>query len=99
MPIRADGRRIRPDFAFKAARLAVFVDGCFWHQCPLHSKLPATRRPAWLLKLRTNKARDRRNNRALRSIGWRVLRIWEHAVENNSNACAKRVLRAKLRPR
>jgi len=94
LAIRAGGHRIRPDFVFPAARLAVFVDGCFWHQCHLHAKLPATRRRMWLLKLGANKARDRRNTRALRNNGWKVLRIWEHAVKKSADACALRVLRA-----
>jgi DNA mismatch endonuclease (patch repair protein) len=67
----------RPDFVFRHGKLAVFVDGCFWHGCPLHHRLPATRPAFWLAKLQANRARDRRVGLELRQNGWRVLRIWE----------------------
>jgi DNA mismatch endonuclease (patch repair protein) len=68
----------RPDFVFPKTRVAVFVDGCFWHGCPKHSTVPATNRPFWKRKLTANKLRDRLVNRTLRRNGWRVVRIWEH---------------------
>lgn len=68
----------RPDLTFAAARLAVFVDGCFWHGCPHHHRLPRTRRAFWKAKVDANRRRDRRVDRALRALGWAVLRIWEH---------------------
>lgn len=70
----------RPDFVFPAAKLAVFVDGCFWHRCPYHHSEPSTNRQFWQDKLTGNVLRDRRVNRQLRRSGWTVLRIWEHAV-------------------
>lgn len=70
----------RPDFAFRNERLAVFVDGCFWHGCPLHGRSPTTNRPYWLKKLRRNRARDRAVTLELRRRGWKVLRLWEHAL-------------------
>lgn len=69
---------VKPDFIFRAVRLAVFVDGCFWHQCSLHSSLPANNRAFWVAKLRRNVSRDRRSTRLLRLSGWSVLRLWEH---------------------
>jgi DNA mismatch endonuclease (patch repair protein) len=69
-----------PDFAFPKHRLAVFVDGCFWHGCPKHATFPVTRAAFWLKKFATNKARDKKVNRELRHLGWRVLRIWEHQL-------------------
>ena len=80
-----------PDFAFPKRRLAVFVDGCFWHGCPKHATFPATRRAFWLKKFATNKARDRRVNRELRLRGWRVLRIWEHDLARRGNACIRKI--------
>ena len=71
---------VRPDFVFMQARLAVFVDGCFWHGCPKHETKPKNNRAFWQRKLSANKARDRLVNRALRRAGWRVLRIWEHTL-------------------
>lgn len=69
---------IRPDFVFRRQKLAVFVDGCFWHGCPRHATWPVSRAAFWRAKLLGNQARDRLTNRVLRRHGWRVLRIWEH---------------------
>ena len=70
--------RVRPDIVFTRARVAVFVDGCFWHACPEHGRQPRQNTSYWTPKLRINVERDHRNNAALASAGWRVLRIWEH---------------------
>jgi DNA mismatch endonuclease (patch repair protein) len=70
----------RPDFVFPRVRLAVFVDGCFWHGCPRHVTWPRQNAGFWREKITGNRARDRRVNRTLRARGWRVLRIWEHAL-------------------
>jgi DNA mismatch endonuclease (patch repair protein) len=83
----------KPDFVFPAVKVAVFVDGCFWHCCPQHATRPATRRAFWLKKLGNNKARDRRVTRELRRRGWRVLRIWEHELKKPTR-CLARVVRA-----
>jgi DNA mismatch endonuclease (patch repair protein) len=93
-PIRVDQRTIWPDFVFPGSHLIVFVDGCFWHHCPLHAKVPASRRRYWATKLAGNKARDQRNDRALRRHGWQVLRIWEHSVREDPDGVARRVLNA-----
>lgn len=70
--------RSRPDLAFPTERVAVFVDGCFWHMCPDHSTVPKQSREWWTDKLETNVSRDRRHDRELREAGWTVLRFWEH---------------------
>src|SRR5262249_45188819 len=67
----------RPDFVFPNQRLAVFVDGCFWHGCPKCHYLPDTNQEFWRLKVEKNRARDRAVKRELLADGWRVLRIWE----------------------
>jgi DNA mismatch endonuclease (patch repair protein) len=72
---------VRPDFVFRSERLVVFVDGCFWHGCPAHYTRPKARRVFWDAKIAANRARDRRVDRALRMAGWRVLHLWEHALE------------------
>jgi DNA mismatch endonuclease, patch repair protein len=78
-PIRGNARRpIRVDIAFPRARLAVFVDGCFWHGCPEHGTTPRTNQAYWAPKLARNAERDRENDVRLRELGWRVVRIWEH---------------------
>ena len=81
----------KPDFVFRQQRLALFVDGCFWHACPKHSKLPANNRPFWKKKMAANQARDRRVNRTLRQGGWRVVRIWEHDLVKRGEACIRRI--------
>lgn len=72
--------RVRPDFVFPKLRLAVFVDGCFWHSCPKHATKPKANASFWQQKFEANRARDRLVNRSLRGAGWRVLRIWEHEL-------------------
>ncbi len=81
---------VRPDFVFPKARLAVFVDGCFWHGCPRHGTRPKGNAAFWRRKFAANRARDRRVNRALRRAGWRVLRIWEHALPKLGMRSAER---------
>lgn len=72
----------KPDFVFLACRIAVFVDGCFWHSCPLrgHCKIPKTRTKWWTKKFERTKLRDREVARILRASGWAVVRIWEHSL-------------------
>lgn len=72
------GARVRPDIAFTARRVAVFVDGCFWHCCPQHGTQPANNTWYWEPKLARNVARDRAADAALGGAGWTVVRIWEH---------------------
>jgi len=74
--------RVVPDFVFARQRVAVFVDGCFWHGCRWHGTRPQGNAAFWAKKLAGNKARDRRVNRVLRRRGWRVLRIWEHSLRD-----------------
>lgn len=73
----------RPDLVFRAHRTVVFVDGCFWHGCPRHYVRPRSRTGFWARKLRENVTRDRLQCRALDSMGWRVVRLWEHDVLAN----------------
>jgi DNA mismatch endonuclease (patch repair protein) len=72
------GARVRPDIVFTRKRLAVFIDGCFWHRCPEHGTSPRANTHYWAPKLERNVARDRRVDQALHAAGWTVLRIWEH---------------------
>jgi len=82
-----------PDFVLPKARLAVFVDGCFWHGCPMHASYPSSNRTFWKKKLVRNKDRDRLVNRILRTKEWRVIRIWQHELRELDNV-AKRVSRS-----
>ena len=72
------GLRCRPDVVFTHARVAVFVDGCFWHVCPEHSTQSKANAAWWKAKLQGNVERDRRNDTALAQAGWTVVRVWEH---------------------
>jgi DNA mismatch endonuclease, patch repair protein len=74
----AGGTRVRPDIAFTARKVAVFVDGCFWHGCPQHGSRPAVNVWYWEPKLRRNTERDRLADAALAAAGWAVVRVWEH---------------------
>lgn len=83
----------RPDFAFRAARLLVFVDGCFWHGCAKCYRRPASNRAYWDAKVIRNQTRDRAVTRELKKKGWRVLRVWEHELKDTA-ALLRRVRRA-----
>jgi DNA mismatch endonuclease (patch repair protein) len=85
------GLRCRADLVFARQRVAVFVDGCFWHGCPEHGVLPTTNASYWQAKLGGNLDRDRRNDAALAAAGWTVVRVWEH---EDPQAAALRVAMA-----
>jgi len=78
LPVYVGGHLIRPDIAFTGRRVAVFVDGCFWHACEAHRSIPRSNRPFWTAKLSANRERDRRQSVILRDAGWEVVRVWEH---------------------
>ncbi len=72
----------RPDFVFRRQRVAVFVDGCFWHGCRWHCRMPQNNREYWRRKISRNASRDRSTTKVLRQSGWRVLRIWAHSLRS-----------------
>lgn len=76
--LRVGAVRVRPDIVFTRRRVAVFVDGCFWHVCPQHGRQPTTNEWYWSPKLKRNMDRDARVNAALEEAGWDVVRVWEH---------------------
>jgi DNA mismatch endonuclease (patch repair protein) len=78
-----------PDFVFREARLAVFVDGCFWHGCPVHGSLPDSNQLFWIRKLNQNKKRDLLVSRELRNAGWLVIRIWHHELKNPKSVASR----------
>ncbi len=93
----ASGLRVRPDIVFTARKVAVFVDGCFWHCCPEHGSQPAANTWYWEPKLRRNVDRDRAADAALGRAGWTVIRLWEH--ESIEVAVAEVVDVLALQPR
>ena len=78
--------KVRPDFIFRTRKLAVFVDGCFWHGCPIHATQPKQNAKFWREKIARNQARDRLVTRTLRARGWRVIRLWEHELTKRYQA-------------
>lgn len=89
---------IRPDIVFKTNKLAVFVDGCFWHGCPLHYVRPRSRAEFWADKLRANTARDQVQTLRLIEDGWMVLRFWEHEIKSGLEQVVALVLNAYNNP-
>lgn len=90
----------KPDFTFRDKRVVVFIDGCFWHGCRIHLRMPTSNRTYWLDKIARNQARDRVVTQELRRAGWRVLRLWEHELRDESRVLrrvtnALRVISAK----
>ena len=84
----------KPDVAFMKQRVAVFIDGCFWHGCPhCQRKLPQTNRQYWKRKIQRNIALAQLHNRRLRAEGWAVIRIWGHEINKATNAMK---IRAKI---
>jgi len=83
----------RPDFVFPKARVAVFVDGCFWHGCSC-KRTPTANSAFWVQKVLTNRSRDRRVSRILRDRGWQVIRIWEHQLKKNPRRVLLRIARS-----
>ena len=92
--LRPPGVLGHPDFLFPGASVVVFVDGCFWHGCPRCGHVPSVRRAFWKGKIERNKERDKRTSSRLRRRSFRVVRLWEHDVQQDLSACVRRVVRA-----
>ncbi len=91
------GLRRRADVVFTRQRVAVFVDGCFWHSCPQHSTAPKANASWWATKLEGNRTRDAETNRLLEDAGWIVLRFWEHEDPDSAAASVVEAVRARQR--
>jgi DNA mismatch endonuclease (patch repair protein) len=89
------GVRTTVDIVFPRERVAVYVDGCFWHQCPEHGTRPKTNGGWWSDKLDGNVARDRRNEAALAARGWQVIRVWEHEDVDTAAELIEAVVRGR----
>jgi DNA mismatch endonuclease (patch repair protein) len=79
----------KPDFVFTKAKLAIFVDGCFWHGCPWHYRPPTSNVAFWKRKIEDNRNRDKKANAKLRQKGWTVIRIWEHSLRQPERILAR----------
>ena len=87
-------RRIA-DIVFGSRRTAVFVDGCFWHGCPLHASWPKKNAEFWRSKIEANRARDAQTSRLLRADGWEVIRLWEHEVSHEAAVRVAQIVAAR----
>ena len=93
--IKFEHRGVKVDVVFPTEKVALFIDGCFWHRCPEHATMPTRNYDYWLAKFRRNMERDDSNDENLRRLGWRVMRVWEHEVKNTELAeiAVERVIR------
>lgn len=82
-----------PDFTFDREKVAVFVDGCFWHGCPRCCRMPQANADYWMTKIEGNKRRDRSVDRKLKQMGWKVARLWEHQIRNDPAKALARIVR------
>jgi DNA mismatch endonuclease (patch repair protein) len=94
LPYKLHYGKERIDIAIPSSRLAIFIDGCFWHGCPKHGHKPKSNKAYWLPKLRKNIARDKAKTARLKSSGWKVVRFWEHDINKRLDWCVRKV--AKL---
>lgn len=97
-PIELEGRRpVRPDVVFTRVKVAVFIDGCYWHACPEHGTSPKSNPSYWAAKLARNVKRDRQTDGALAERGWTVIRAWEHEpIESAAARVASAVEEAQI---
>jgi DNA mismatch endonuclease (patch repair protein) len=92
------GRR-RADLVFTRARIAVYLDGCYWHRCPDHASIPKANRDWWIAKLAANVARDRETDARLVARGWIVVRVWEHEDVQVAAHRIAQTVRGRAKPR
>lgn len=83
----------KPDIVFVSKKLTIFIDGCFWHQCPKCFIEPVTRRSFWLDKINRNKERDKKVNKLLEDLGWKIVRFWEHEIKKEPKKCVNKILK------
>lgn len=88
--------RCAADIVFPRAKLCIFIDGCFWHGCPKHFRVPASNSAWWAEKIEANRVRDRRNDQLLKRGGWRVIRLWEHEVTPGVLSALESKIRARI---
>lgn len=98
VPILSKPRRVA-DLVFPGPRVAVFVDGCFWHGCPEHATWPKKNADFWREKIEANRARDADTNRRLEALGWQVVRVWTHEAADEAAERIARIVRARTKER
>ena len=88
----------KPDIVFTKKKIAIFIDGCFWHKCPIDFQEPETRKEFWMKKINSNVERDERTTKKLQGDGWTVLRFWEHEVRKKPEDVVKRIIHTLKNP-
>jgi DNA mismatch endonuclease, patch repair protein len=83
----------KPDIVYVKKRVAIFIDGCFWHKCPICFQEPNTRKDFWMKKIQSNIDRDKKMNEQLRKNGWTVIRIWEHEIKKEPEIAFSRIIK------
>lgn len=86
----------KPDIVFTKKKIAIFVDGCFWHKCPICFQEPETRKEFWMKKIQSNVKRDKTVNAQLKTDGWKVLRFWEHDIREKPDLVIKKIKKQML---
>jgi DNA mismatch endonuclease (patch repair protein) len=82
----------KPDIVFIKKKIVIFIDGCFWHKCPICFQEPETRKEFWMKKIQSNIDRDKKVNELLKNDGWKVIRIWEHEIKKDPDTAVKKIL-------
>jgi DNA mismatch endonuclease (patch repair protein) len=82
----------KPDIVFIKKKIVIFIDGCFWHKCPVCFQEPETRKEFWMKKIGSNVDRDLKNTRQLQEEGWTVLRFWEHEIRKTPDKVVEKIL-------
>ncbi len=83
----------KPDIVFLSKKVAIFIDGCFWHKCPKCFIEPETRKGFWLNKISGNVKRDKEVKKLLKKDKWKVLRFWEHEVKKDANKVTEKIIK------
>lgn len=82
----------KPDIVFTKKKIAIFIDGCFWHKCPVCFQEPETRKEFWMKKISSNVERDYKNTRQLQDDGWIVIRFWEHEIRKTPDNVVEKII-------
>ena len=81
----------KPDIVFTKKKIAIFIDGCFWHKCPVCYQEPETRKDFWIKKIQSNIDRDKKVDETLKNDGWTVIRIWEHEIRKDPENAVRKI--------
>jgi len=82
----------KPDIVFTKKKIAIFIDGCFWHKCPACFQEPETRKEFWMKKIQSNVDRDKKVNEQLQAEGWTIIRIWEHEIRKEPETILSKIM-------